>query len=59
MAKKLLKKMIKKEQSKHTPTGYYEVPYHYMQISRNNHNDKFYSVHLEKPPHFDGKDYPK
>jgi hypothetical protein len=30
-----------------------------VQISGNNPNNKFYSVHLEKPPHFNGKDYPK
>jgi hypothetical protein len=59
MAKKLLKKMIKKEQAKYTHSGYYEVPHNYAQILGNNSNDKFYSVHLGKPPHFDGKDYPK
>jgi hypothetical protein len=58
-AMKLLKKMIKKEQAKYTHSGYYEVPHHYTQFPGNNSNDKFYSVHLEKPPHFDGKDYPK
>jgi hypothetical protein len=59
MAKKLLKKMIKKEQAKYTHSGYYEVPHNYAQIPGNNSNDKFYSVHLGKPPHFDGKDYLK
>jgi hypothetical protein len=59
MAKKLLKKMIKKEQAKYTHSGFYEVPHNYGQIPGNNSNDKFYSVHLGKPPHFDGKDYPK
>jgi hypothetical protein len=59
MAKKLLKKMIKKEQAKYTHSGFYEVPHNYTQILGNNSNDKFYSVHLGKPPHFDGKDYPK
>jgi hypothetical protein len=59
MAKKLLKKMIKKEQAKYTHSGFYEVPHNYAQIPSNNSNDKFYSVHLGKPPHFDGKDYPK
>jgi hypothetical protein len=49
MAKKILKKIIKDEQAKHAPTGYYEVPYHYTQNSSNNPNDKFYSVHLGKP----------
>jgi hypothetical protein len=34
------------------------VPHNYGQIPGNNSNDKFYSVHLGKPPHFDGKDYP-
>jgi hypothetical protein len=58
-AKKLLKKMIKKEQAKYTHSGFYEVPHNYAQILGNNSNDKFYSVHLGKPPHFDGKDYPK
>jgi hypothetical protein len=59
MEKKFLKKMIKKEQAKHAPTGYYKGPYHYTQILGNNPNDKFYFIHLGKPPHFDGKDYPK
>jgi hypothetical protein len=58
-AKKLLKKMIKKEQAKYTHSGYYEVPHNYAQFPGNNSNKKFYSVHLGKPPHFDGKDYPK
>jgi hypothetical protein len=57
--KKILKKMIKKEQAKYTLSGYYEVPYHYTQFPGNNFNDEFYSVHSGKPPHFDGKDYPK
>jgi hypothetical protein len=59
LAKKLLKKMIKKEQSKYTHSGFYEVPHNYARILGNNSNEKFYSVHLGKPPHFDGKDYPK
>jgi hypothetical protein len=59
MAKKLLMKMIKKEQAKYTHSGFYEVPHNYEQIPGNNSNEKFYSVHLGKPPHFDGKDYPK
>jgi hypothetical protein len=59
MAKKLLKKMINKEQAKYTHSGFYEVPHNYAQIPGNNSNDKFYSVHLGKPLHFDGKDYPK
>jgi hypothetical protein len=59
MAKKLLKKMIKKKQAKYTHSSFYEVPHNYAQIPGNNSNDKFYSVHLGKPPHFDGKDYPK
>jgi hypothetical protein len=32
MAKKLLKKKIKKEQAKYTHSGYYEVPHHYAQF---------------------------
>jgi hypothetical protein len=59
MAKKLLKKVIKKEQAKYTHSDFYEVPHNYAQIPGNNSNDKFYSAHLGKPPHFDGKDYPK
>jgi hypothetical protein len=59
MAKKLLKKMIKKEQAKYTHSVYYEVPHHYTQFLGNNSSEKFYFVHLGKPPHFDGKDYPK
>jgi hypothetical protein len=59
MTKKLLKKMIKKEQAKYYHSGFYEVPHNYGQIPGNNSNDKFYSVHLGKPPHFDWKDYPK
>jgi hypothetical protein len=59
MAKKLLKMMIKKEQAKYTHSGFYEVPHNYAQFPGNNSNDKFYSVHLGKPPHFDGTDYPK
>jgi hypothetical protein len=59
MEKKLLKKMIKKEQAKYTHFGFYEVPHNYGQIPVNNSNDKFYFVHLGKPPHLDGKDYPK
>jgi hypothetical protein len=59
LAKKLLKKMIKNEQAKYTHSGYYEVPHNYAQIPSNNSNEKFYSVHLGMPPHFDGKDYPK
>jgi hypothetical protein len=59
IAKKLLKKMIKKEQVKYTHSGFYEVPHNYAQIPGNNSNKKFYSVYLGKPPHFDGKDYPK
>ena len=58
MAKKLFKKMIKKEQQKHSPSGYYEVSYNYSQSGNNSH-DKFTSVHLGKPQHFDGTDYPK
>jgi hypothetical protein len=58
-AKKLLKKMIKKEQAKYTHSDFYEVSHNYTQFPGNNSNDKFYSVHLGKPPHFDGKDYPK
>jgi hypothetical protein len=56
-AKKLLKKMIKKEQAKYTHSGFYEVPHNYAQFLENNSNEKFYSVHLGKPPHFNGKDY--
>jgi hypothetical protein len=52
-------KMIKKEQAKYTHSSYYKVPHNYAQILGNNSNQKFYSVHLGKPPHFDGKDYPK
>jgi hypothetical protein len=59
MAKKLLKKMVKKEQAKYTHSGFYEVPHNYGQIRGNNSNEKLYFVHLGKPPHFDGKDYPK
>jgi hypothetical protein len=59
MAKKLLKKMIKKEQAKYTHSGFYEVLHNYAQILGNNYNKTVYSVHLGKPPHFDGKDYPK
>jgi hypothetical protein len=59
LAKKLLKKMIKKEQAKYTHFSYYEVPHNYAQILGNNSNEKFYSMHLGKPPHFDRKDYPK
>jgi hypothetical protein len=59
MAKKLLKKMIKKEQAKYTHSGFYEVPHNYAQFLDNNSNEKFYFVHLGKPAHFDGKDYPK
>jgi hypothetical protein len=59
MAKKLLKKTIKKEQAKYTHYGFYEVPHNYAQILGNNYNETVYSVHLGKPPHFDGKDYPK
>jgi hypothetical protein len=59
MAKKLLKKMIKKEQAKYTHSGFYEVPHNYAQFPGNNSNEKFYSVHSGKPPHFDVKDYPK
>jgi hypothetical protein len=58
-AKKLLKKKIKKEQAKYTHSSFYEVPHNCAQIPGNNSNEKFYSVHLGKPPHFDGKDYPK
>jgi hypothetical protein len=35
------------------------VPHNYAQIASNNSDEKFYSVHLGKPPHFDGKDYLK
>jgi hypothetical protein len=59
MAKKLLKKMINKEQAKYTYSGFYEVPHKYTPIPSNNSNEKLYSVHLGKPPHFVGKDYPK
>jgi hypothetical protein len=59
MAKKLLKKMIKKEQAKYTHSGYYEVPHNYAQFPGNHPNENFYSVHLGKPPRFNGKDYPK
>jgi hypothetical protein len=58
-AKKLLKKMIKKEQAKYTHSNFYKVPHNYAQILGNNSNEKFYSVHLRKPPHFMGKDYSK
>jgi enterochelin esterase-like enzyme len=59
MAKKVLKKMIKKVQAKYTQFDYYEVPHNYAQFPGNHPNDKFCSVLLGKPPHFDGKDYPK
>jgi hypothetical protein len=59
MAKKLLKKMIKKEQAKYTHSGFHEVPHNYAQFPSNHPNEKFYSVPLGKPPHFDGKDNPK
>jgi hypothetical protein len=58
MAKKLLKKMIK-EQAKYTHSGFHEVPHNYIQFLGNHHKEKFYPVHLGKPPHFDGKDYAK
>jgi hypothetical protein len=58
-AKKLLKKMINKDQAKYTHSSFHEVPHNYTQFSGNHPNKKFYSVHLGKPPHFDGKDYPK
>jgi hypothetical protein len=48
-----------KKAAKYTHSGFYEVPHNYAQIPGNNSNDKFYSVHLGKPPHFNGKDYPK
>jgi hypothetical protein len=51
--------MIKKEQSKYTHSVFYEVPHNYTQIPGNNSNEKFYSVPVGKPPHFDWKDYPK
>jgi hypothetical protein len=35
------------------------VPHNYAQFPSNNSNEKFYSVHLGKAPHFDGKVYPK
>jgi hypothetical protein len=47
MAKKLLKKMIKKEQAKYTHSGFHEVPHNYAQFPGNHSNKKFYSVHLE------------
>jgi hypothetical protein len=59
MAKKLLKKMIKKEQAKYTHSDSHEVPHNYTQFPSNHPNEKIYFVHLGKPPHFDGKDYPK
>jgi hypothetical protein len=59
MAKKLLKKMIKQEQAKYTHSDFNEVPHNYAQFPGNHPNEKFYSVHLGKPPHFDGKDYSK
>jgi hypothetical protein len=59
MIEKLLKKMIKKEKAKYTHSSFYEVPHNYAQLPGNNSNEKFYSVHLGKPPHFDGKDYLK
>jgi hypothetical protein len=59
MAKKLLKKMIKKEQARYTHSGFYEVPHNYAPFPDSNSNEKFYSVYLGKPPHFEGKDYPK
>jgi hypothetical protein len=34
-------------------------PRNYAQFPGNHPNEKFYSVHLGKPPLFDGKDYPK
>jgi hypothetical protein len=40
MAKKLLKKMIKKEKAKYSHSGFYEVPHNYGQIPGNNSNDK-------------------
>jgi hypothetical protein len=59
MAKKLLKKMIKKEQAKYTHSGFHEVPHNYAQFLGNHPSEKFYSMHLGKPPHFDGMGYPK
>jgi hypothetical protein len=50
------KKKAKKEQAKYTHSGFYEMPHNYAQIPSNNSNEKFYSVHLGKPPHFDGED---
>jgi hypothetical protein len=58
-AKKLLKKMIKKEQAKYTHSDFHEVLHNYAQFSGNHPNENFYSMHLGKSPHFDGKDYPK
>jgi hypothetical protein len=58
-AKKIAKKLLKKDQAKYTHSGFNKVPHNYRQILSNNSNEKFYSVHLGKPPHLDGKDYPK
>jgi hypothetical protein len=58
-AKKMAKKMIKKEQARYTHSGFYEVPHNYAPFPDSNSNEKFYSVYLGKPPHFERKDYPK
>jgi hypothetical protein len=56
-AKKLMMKRIKKESEKHPFFGFNQVPHNY--ASSQYPTSQFQSVHLKKPPFFDGMDYPK
>uniref|UniRef100_K4AJQ3 Uncharacterized protein n=1 Tax=Setaria italica TaxID=4555 RepID=K4AJQ3_SETIT len=58
-ANKLMKKRIKEESEKHPFFGYYQVPPNYLPPSSQYPSSQFQSVHLGKPPYFDGTDYPK
>uniref|UniRef100_K3ZMI5 CCHC-type domain-containing protein n=1 Tax=Setaria italica TaxID=4555 RepID=K3ZMI5_SETIT len=56
---KLMKKRIKEESDKHPFFGYHQVPSNYPPPSSQYPSSQFQSVHLGKPPYFDGTDYPK
>uniref|UniRef100_K3Y2I0 DUF4219 domain-containing protein n=1 Tax=Setaria italica TaxID=4555 RepID=K3Y2I0_SETIT len=58
-ATKLIKKRIKEESDKHPFFRYHQVPPNYLPPSSQYPSSQFQSVHLGKPPYFDGTDYPK
>jgi hypothetical protein len=56
-AEKLMRKRIKEESEKHPFFRLHQVSHNY--ASSQYLSSQFQSVHLEKPPFFDGTHYPK